>query len=156
MSRFAEIANKVAADIERPKLAPAGIYELRVTNTPSAVAQSYASGSFEKVSFNLTGVNVVDVDDDAALAEAGGAAAIRVNNDFLFSLDPNEEANAAKNEFRLRTFLVDHLGLDGSLTIGQLMSIAKGSTCYGEISHRVDKDDDSILYYNLKKTMPVS
>jgi hypothetical protein len=58
MSRFAEIANKVAAEIERPKMAPPGIYELRVTNTPSPVTQSYASGSFEKVSFNLIGVNV--------------------------------------------------------------------------------------------------
>lgn len=154
MSRFAEIANKVASEVERPVLAPPGVYELRVTNTPAPIMQSFASGEFEKISFSMLGVNVIEVDDQEALTTAGGAGAVRVNHDFL--LDLVDDAAAAKAEYRLKTFLTEHLGLDASLTLGQLVSIAKGATCYGTITHRVDKNDDSVLYYQLNKTMPVT
>jgi hypothetical protein len=154
MSRFSDLASKTAASIERPKMAPPGVYELLVGAKPEPTTiTTRDGGELEKLAVVLNGVGIVDVEDMQALEEAGGPGAVRVTKDFLIG---DDEAAAGRTEYQMRLFFTEHLGLDSTLSMGELWEIAKGARCYAEIGHRQDPNDENLMYYQLKKTMPVS
>lgn len=159
MARFADIANKKAADVEKPPLPPIGKYVMMCINDPTITERHSDKGDFEIVDFKLQGVTALDDVDLDELAKFGGAKGVVVTHSFVFNTDPEEEANFQRTEYNLKQFLVETLqagGLDMSLT--QLLGNAKGKQLEAEIGHRPDgrpgREND--IYPDIKKVMPIS
>jgi len=149
MGRFSQIAEKKMDEIEKPPLAPVGLYTVEVINDAEPVERPSASGNFEIVDFMLRGVEAVDVDPEE-LEAFGPVKNMVASKSFIFNED-DETANA-RTEYNMKLFLTQHLGLSEDLSIAEAISEAKGAQCVAQISHRPDKNSDDI-YLNVKKTM---
>lgn len=158
MARFADIANKKAASVEKPPLPPIGKYVMMCVNDPTIVERASDKGTFEIVDFKLQGVTALDDVDIAELTKFGGAKGVIVTHSFVFNTDPEEEANFQRTEYNLTRFLVDTLqaGSD-EMSITQLLGNAKGKQLEAEIGHRPDgrpgREND--IYPDVKKVMPI-
>lgn len=153
MPNFNEVLAKSAESIERPPLPPKGTYVLAVAGQPKPPRESK---QWEVLDIQMRGVRpdaaAGDVDMDAYKAY-GDAKNILVRKSFMF--DTTDEASFANTQFQLKEFLTKHLGLDGSLSIKELLALAVGKQCLGVIDFRPDDNDPERVYVDLKRTAPI-
>jgi hypothetical protein len=149
MPSFSDVLSKAAETIERPPLPPKGTYVFVVNGQPKTQERK----EYEIPEFQLKGVRPTEDVDTDELKAYGSPANIIVRKSFLFNT--TDEAAFKRAEFNLREFLVKHLGMDGSLTIKELMTMANGKQCLGTIDYRPDQNDPEVMYADLRKTAPI-
>lgn len=149
MPSFSDILNKTAESIERPPLPPKGTYVFVVNGQPKDNKRK----EYEVLDFSLKGVRPTEDVDSDDLKAYGSPANIIVRKSFLFNTE--DEAAFKRTEFNLREFLMTHLGMDGSLSLKELITMANGKQCLGVIDYRPDQENPEVMYVDLKRTAPV-
>lgn len=144
MANFADVLNRPAAAVEKPKPYPIGTY-LCIVDGPaeiSKVGKKQTDAAIFKLKILAPGADV----DPAAVAEAGGVAGKQLRITYWLTEDAL---------YRLKQFLVDHLGLaEGSKTLGELLAEAPGCQVYANVGHRPSEDGQT-LYADVKSTAKV-
>lgn len=150
MPNFSDILSRAAETIERPPLAPKGTYVFVVTGQPKKQERK----EFEVLDFPLRGVAPSDDVDSDDFKEYGGKADnIVVRKSFLFNT--TDQAAFDQTLFNMKNFLVEHLGLDPSLSIKELINASVNKKCLGVLDYRADNTNPEIMYHNLGKTAPL-
>jgi len=149
------IMDRAAESVERPPLAPLGDYVFQVTALPETRELTSPKGSWDVLEFPLQGVRPTDDVDPDLFKAYGEARNIRVRKSFLFTKDQSDKAAIEQTTFNLKTFLVDHLGGDPSLTIKELINSAVNKQCIGTLRYRAG-DDPTVQYHDLGKTAPLA
>ena len=150
---FADIANKKLADIERPPLAPPGMYRWQIVKIPTS--ENVANDAYTNVTFTCKAVEAYDSVDADDLAAFGGIK--NVASQFRFLFDNNDATKFDQTLFRLRTFLEKHLAIDGAekMSLNEAMNAAVNQQFDGNFFHRPDKNDKELFYGEIQKTAPV-
>lgn len=151
---FDEIMDTVAESVERPPLAPLGDYVFNIPQIPVRGAVDSEKGSWDTIEFQVVGVRPTDTVDPDLFKAYGDAKNIRTRLSFMF--DKNDDAAAKGTEFRLKTFLVDHLGLDSKLTLKELLNASVNHQFIGSVNYRADRNDPNTQYHNITKTAPLA
>lgn len=154
MNNFDEILDKTLENVERPPLAPLGEYVFMVTKVPEIRDLESPKGSWKVVEFQCVGVRPTESVDPDLFRAYGEAKNIRVRNSFMF--DKNDDAAAATTEFRLKTFLQDHLGIDSALSMKEAMNASVNKQFIGTLNYRADANDANVQYHNLAKSAPLA
>jgi hypothetical protein len=152
MSRFADALNRAAETIKRPPPLPVGTYNFRVTKTPDpATSIDTKVGKMEKLTVNVAVVEAIEVDDDE-IAEFGDVANQPSRLDFLFSEVDENAFERTLNRFKM---FCEHCGIDvKSGTMGSWMQELANAQFGGEVGHRIDPQDDTNVYAEIKRTSP--
>jgi hypothetical protein len=135
MSAFSDVLKKKPSNIEPPKPLPAGVYAAVVDGPFQEIESKEKKTPGAQFAFKLIQpINVADMD---MLAKAGGCTGKVVKHTFYVT-----EAS----EFRLKKFLVDHLGIDpgegsNEKDIGQMLSEAPGRQLAVTIKNEVRTSD---------------
>ncbi len=150
---FAEIANKKMDEIERPPLAPVGMYRFQVTKVPTV--EDISNGAYTQVSFPVKAVEAYESVDEDDLKKFGGFKNVISSVRFLF--DNNDATKAAQTQFRLKNFIEMHLAVEGAekMTLLEAMNASVNAQCDGELGWRPDKNDPEVKYAEIKKTSPI-
>lgn len=144
---FQSILDTPVEQIERPKPLPAGTYMCVVGGQPRFDKSARKQTDFVEFTLNVAqpGPDV----DQAALAEAGGAAGKTLRVTFYLT----QEA-----AYRLKEFL-GHLGLDdGTKTLREQIAMAPGRQVYANVVHQVvtnDQTGETAIYANVSKTAAI-
>jgi len=143
---FQDILNTTASDIKPPKALPVGEYISVVDGQPEitklGVKQTNA------VIFSLKPMQAAEsVNKDQLIAALDGRALQDKKIRHTIFVTP-------ESKYRIKQFLVDHLGLDGDQPIGQLIPQAMGRQVVVTIGHRA-ADDGSTIYQEVKSTAHV-
>ncbi len=150
MPNFADILNKKADDIEKPPLPPQGTYRFEITKVPEF--KEVGGGDWDMLIFQCKAVEAmdnVDVDD-----YKGDIANIRLSKTFLFNR--NDEAEFAKTEYSVRTFLENHLGvLTGDTSMGEALNESKGAQFLGDVKWRADNRSEGEFQAEIGRTAPI-
>ncbi len=156
MSIFEKILNTKIEDTPPVPLPPVGTYVFQVTESP----KENVRGNYTFVSFQCQGVSVLGESvDPEELVKFGGAKNVRLRKEFLF---PNEgtpdydETKIIETQNQLKRFVREHLGITASEApaFKEAFAISRGRYFGGEVTHRQDKNDTSVFYGQLGKTMP--
>lgn len=141
--------------IERPPLPPVGHYVWEVSKP--AVFGDMADGKFDTLDFPCKAVEATaDVDSDE-LKKFGGLKMVAQRVRFMFNNGDTEEdqANAARSQFNLKTFLTNHLGIAGDgITLKEAIDMAQGRQFVAPIQYRPDKNNPEVVYAELGRTAP--
>lgn len=155
MPNFDDILDKTMDSVERPPLAPLGEYVFQVTKLPEPMRDlDSPKGSWKVLEFPMQAVRPTESVDPDLFAVYGEAKNIRVRNSFMF--DKNDEAASAQTEFRLKTFLQDHLGLPASMTLKEAINASVNKQCIGTLRYRADGNNAEVQYHDLGKTAPLA
>lgn len=157
MGNFAEALNVKAADVPRPPTSPTGHYVWQVAKYVMGQMES-PKGKWDTLDFNAKAISAKDDVNQNDLAAAGGLNSTAGRVRFMFDKgeDPESVAKFQKSQWRLTRFLVDHCGLDESLSLRELIDRSKGAQFLGNIKHRQDENDPNIVYAEIDRTAPVN
>lgn len=134
MPNFAEILDKPATEIERPKPLPTGTYTWLVRGLPRYDKSSKKGTPFAEFVLECLGP-YYDV-DEAALEEAGGYAGKTLRTTYYLT----EEA-----AYRAKDFAVD-CGVDiEGLTLGQMLEACNGCQVVADVRHQASEDGERIF-----------
>ena len=155
---FNDISKMKVSEIERSPLIPVGTYEAVVSKIPSV--GSIANGAFEALDFNMKLVRAHDdVDKDDLKAYGGLGPMASVRRRFLFNTGdaPEDKANFERTLFQVKTFLKDHLKVEGDsdAALNEMMNNAVNHRCNVFIRWRADKNDKEIMYAEIGSTGPI-
>lgn len=149
-TNFAEIANKKIEDVERPPLLPVGTYTWSVIKVPAITTTQ--DEAWDIVEFQ---VRAVGHEDDVDPNDFPGQI-VGQQQRLAFMFNRNDEAEFAKSEFRLRTFLETHLGVaQPNDTISQALNSSVNAQFLGVIGHKQDKNDAELFHANITRTAPI-
>lgn len=155
---FADILNRKAEEIQKPKNLPAGHYIASVKALPSS--DMIAQGKFSKLSFQLVIQQACeDIDTDEIAAFGAPIQGQLIKKDFLFTTDPAEERSFQLSENQLKAFLQNlDIGFTetSSMTLGEALNASVGAFIKVEISHRADKNDPTNLFTDVGRTAPAN
>ena len=130
MSLFEKILATKIEETPAVPLPPVGTYVLQVSEPPRINDRA----NFTVVSFPVVGV--------AVMAE---------------SVDPDDfdETKAIEAQNQLQRFLREHLKITESEgeSFKEALAVSRGRYFAGELSHRQDKNDSSVFYAQISKTM---
>lgn len=146
---FNSILGETVESVERPPLAPLGMYVFAVMSVP----KDRENDDYEFVDIPCRGVRPHNVEDMDALKNYGEPKNIIVRKSFLFP--KGDEAGFKQAKFQLENFLFNHLGLPMGSTIKEALSAAVGKQFLGELGYRPDKSDAGVMYHDLKKSAPL-
>lgn len=154
MVNFTDALKTKAGDIERPPIVPVGTYVSSVSKVPTI--ETIGDGKWDTLDFQLLLQVPQDDVDPEALKEYGGLSkASVIRHRFMF----NKEDEAAFNRtlFNLKRFLLDHLKVEGNenTSLSELIDASVGHQCLTFIGWRPDKNDQEVIYAEIKKTAPV-
>lgn len=152
MVNFADALNTKLEDIERPPLLPAGTYVWRITKSEQGEVTGKDGTEYATLNFFCSCVAPQAVDEEA-LAEFGNPVGAPNRVSFMFNT-----ADAAKfknTEYRLRTFLGDHLGVDMTMTLKEAIAAATNQQFLGEIKWEPSRNNPDETYANISRTAPV-
>ena len=149
---FSDALDTTVGEIERPPLPPLGTYRFLVSKHPEI---NQDNPDYDIVNFQMKGVAAMDDVDEDELKEYGQVGGISVRLSFLF--DKNDTAKFKQTEYRLRTFLVDHLQIEGAeaVSLKEALAGSVNCQCLGVLSYRADKRDPEVQYAEIRKTAPV-
>lgn len=142
MSTLEEILSKQAKDIEAPKPYPVGTYVCLVDGVPTL--EKVGKNQTDAFIFNTKIVQPIEV-DQTAMAEFGAIAGKPLRQTFFVTEDAI---------YRLKTFLVDSLGIDDTLSIKAMIPQAMGKQFIATVGHRASEDGTRI-YSEVKGTAHV-
>lgn len=157
MPDFRSSLSKPLESIERPPLAPAGVYRFKITKPAVFGEVNSANGNWDTVTFLLQAQEAIDVADVDALNAFGPVRNVNLSQRFMFPKgdSPEDKINYVRTENRLRSFLERHLGLSASLSMAEALDQAVGQECLGTVGYRQDRDDPEVMYAELKQTAPL-
>lgn len=150
--RFSDALDKKLDEFERPKILPEGYYHWTIVKSDVSEIRTKDGRVLDSVSFLCRAAHAVDVIDEDALAEFGDVSSGLSNKQFMIpdgEEQPNEYAGAM---FRLRQFL-ETCGADPDVELGEQMATSADLEFIGELAHRPDKNDPSIVYTEIKRTL---
>lgn len=153
MARFADALNRDMETIKRPPPLPLGNYRWRVAKMPEA-PREIEGKPYEILTINVQAVEALDDVDPDELKAFGKVAGTPARVDFIFNTDPDEEQKFEGTLNRLKEFL-EKCGIDASGELKQALSQCPNAQFIGEVAHRVDPNDDSIIYAEIKRTAAV-
>lgn len=145
MSSLTDVLNKRARDIDAPKALPPGTY-LGIVDGNFTEVQSQEKRT-PGAQFMIRLLQPINVSDDKALAEAGGCVGKTVRHTLYVT---------ENSEFFLKSFLVDHLGIDeGDKTIAELLSEAPGKQVGVVLRNTLSKGTEPRLIHIVEGTVKV-
>lgn len=151
MANFADILDKPATEIDRPKPLPVGTYTWAIQGLPRHDKSKEKQTPFVEFTCKCTGAGE-DVDEEALnewAAKSDGT--MRALTDFSTKLTYYITPDSV---YRLQEFL-QHLGLDGEgKSTRQLLDETPNCQFTGTIKHTASKDGESI-FANIDKIAPV-
>jgi hypothetical protein len=131
LTNFADILNKPADQIEKPKPTPTGTYLTIIAGPP----EQKTVNEKPVISFKHKVIQAQDDVDQAALAEAGGVGKVMPNDFFLMTNDGNV------NDWPILQFLENTLGIEKTgKSLAQMLAEAPGKQCYVTIKHEIYTD----------------
>lgn len=135
MANFEEILNRPSADIKPPEAYPVGTYHCLVDGPPTPGKSSQKQTDFLQFKFKILSP-MQDV--DAAKAAEMQIVGKTISNDYYIT------DGAA---WRLKEFLVDHLGLDeGDKSLRELVSGAPGQQVLVKLRHELSQDGKRVFH----------
>lgn len=147
---FAEALAHGKDEIERPKNPPVGTYTFQITSIP----KFRSTDDYDMVDFPCQAVAASDEIDPQELEEAGGFSATR--NRFTFMFDKNDERRFQETEFRLKTFLTDHVQCwDSGMSLKEALNASVNQRFNGATRLRPNQDNPDIQYFEITRTAPV-
>lgn len=150
---FADIAKKKIEDVERPPLPPVGPYRWQILKVPSITTTK--DGSFDIVEFQVRAIEALDGVDPEQLSAYGEVK--NITNRVAFLFDKNDATKFAQTEWRLRTFLAEHVKCaDPTDDLTVALNKSMSQQFIGEITWAKDKNNDEIFHANIGKTAPLS
>lgn len=152
--RFTDALDRKAEEIKRPPNLPTGHYTFAVKAVPEIedFESARTGDTFDRVQFQMSCIEPQDDVDADELSDFGNVAGQTLRKTFLFNTTEGKEAEFARSEFNLKRFLVDHLALDESMTMEELLNAAVGAQCIAEVTHRPDPNDPEVVYAELGRT----
>ena len=146
------------SDIERPPNIPVGTYTAVVTKVPSV--ETIANGAYEVLDFQmklLSPHDDVDQDDLKTYGGLGPMATIRRRFMFNTGDTPEDKANFERTLFQVKTFLKDHLLVEGNAdaALNEVLNASVAHQCNVFIRWRPDKNDKEIMYAEIASSGPV-
>lgn len=151
MLNFADIAKKKIADVEKPALPPQGDYRWAVTKIPEITSLQNEKGNWDIVTFTARALEAVTADLTDYKGDVTG-----IIQQIKFFFDKTDEAAFEKTQWRLRTFLEQHLKCateDMSITEGLNASV--NCQFLAPIIWNPDKNDKSTFFANIGNTAPL-
>lgn len=151
---FADALNVIVADIERPPLAPAGHYRWKITKSVLGAA----GPNWDTLSFQAQAIAAEEDVDPVKLQAFGGLNSVRNRVQFMFSKGDDDEARAVNERtlWRVKQFLTEHCGIDGSGPLKQVINRAGNAEFLGNIRHRQDKENAETFYAEIDRTAPIT
>lgn len=153
MGKFSETLDRKAEEIQRPPLLPIGNYIGKCIKPFSVVDMEFTRDGekvqAERIEFQCAIVAAEEVDEDD-LAEYGNVANVPFRVDFL--RDVEENANQARTDFQIRSFLEAAGALEDGMSLEEGLANIVGCEFGVEISHRPDKNNPDVFYLNVAKT----
>lgn len=143
---FQDILNTPASDIKPPKALPVGDYICIVDGQPEIT--KLGQKQTNAVIFSLKPMQAKESVNKDLLVEALDGKALpdkKIRHTIFVTPD---------SKYRIKQFLVDHLGLDAATPIGQLIPQSMGRQVVVNIGHRA-ADDGSTIYQEVKATAHV-
>jgi hypothetical protein len=137
---FQSLLDTPAGTVEAPKPLPPGLYTFTVT--AKELGESSKSKT-PQVTFMCKPVSADAVDDDELEAFGGIEAAMQKTSRVTYYITPDAL-------YRLTEFCSNYLGIDSSLTVGEQIDNAVGCSFVGSITQRLDPNDSSKVYTDLK------
>jgi hypothetical protein len=147
---FAEALSAPISDIVRPPSPPAGSYTFQITKIPKIGELKGKETEFDIIDFPCQAVIASDEVDADELA-AFGLKNVQTNLRFMF--DRSDDTKRSQSEFRLKTFLEDHCGLQGK-SLKELLNNALNARFLGATRLRPDPMNPDIQYFEIAKTAP--
>lgn len=147
---FQDALNQQVDSIERPPLAPLGVYDWVISKVPAQVER----GDYDIIEFPLQAVAPVDVEDTDGLALYGPLKKLQVRKSFLF--DKNDEVAAKQELAKLRNFLEHHVKVEAGVPLKQALNSSVNQHIYGTLKYRTDKNDSNVQYHDIGATAPVA
>lgn len=154
MPRFSEALQREAESIKRPPPIPAGNYIFRVTKQPDPPTEITAKtgDKFERYTIPCAVVSAVEVDEDE-LASFGDVKNQPNRVTFMFS---NTDDNAFEGTLNRMKMFCTHCGVNTeSGTAGAWLAELPNAQFMGEVTHRMDPNDNETVYAEIKRTAPV-
>jgi hypothetical protein len=152
--RFTDALDRKAEEIQRPPNLPMGHYTFAVKAVPEIedFESAKTGDTFDRVQFQMACIEAQDDVDEDELTAFGNVSGQTLRKTFLFNTTEGKESEFARSEYNLKRFLVDHLGLDESMTMEELLNAAVNAQCIAEVTHRPDPSDPEIVYAELGRT----
>lgn len=150
---FTTALTQTADEIKRPAAMPTGHYNWQVSgpHEQEEFESRNTGDTFIRIRIPMTCIGPVDVDEDE-LAEFGNVNGQKLFKSFLFNTNPDKKNEMERSLYNLKRFLVDHLGMDESASIEELLANMQGESCIGEVTHRPDQNDPEVVYAELGRT----
>ena len=150
MARFADALDRNMEDIKRPPPLPIGNYRFRVTKMPEP-PREIEGKPYEILSIPVAVVEALDDVDPDELREFGAVANTGTRLDFIFNTDPEEAAKFEGTLNRLKEF-IERCGVSAEGSLKEALSHIVNAQFIGEIGHRPDPNDDSVIYHEIRRT----
>lgn len=145
----------VKADaVEKPPLPPIGHYIFQIKKIPESKESD--SSPWASMNFQCQAVGVYEDADDVdadELKKFGGTKNVFSRYSFMFN--DEDETQQARSLHAMKTFLVEHLGLDGSKSLKELLNESVNKRFVGKLRHRPDKNKPEDVYAEIEKTAPI-
>lgn len=157
MARFADALDRTAETIKRPPPPPLGHYVLQVTKVPSPPEEmNSAKFTGSKLTIPLAILSATDDVDEDELAEFGNISGVPLRLEFIFNEAPGEEQKFEATLNRLKEFC-ERCGVDVSegTTVMQWLAELAGCQFIGQVKHKADQNDPTILYPEIGATTAV-
>lgn len=152
--RFADVLDRKAEEIKRPKPLPAGHYILAVAAHPET--GEISDGKFDTLTFQMTVVQALNDVDPDELEAFGNIVGQRVRKQFLFNTDPAEEVAFTRSLNNVKAFLQHcEIGFTDDMQVNEGLAACVGAQVKGEVIHRADKNDPEVIYTEVGRTAPV-
>jgi len=151
---FQDALEMKASDVEKPPLPPLGTYRFQVSSPPTF--KTTDNGEYEIINFPVTAEEAMDDVNDAELKEFGDVSGVRNRVSFICPTDEEKKADQENTLYRLKTFLVEHCGMDEKKSLKQLIDEAHGAVFLGTIAHRPNKNNPEEMFAEIRGTAPIS
>ena len=143
MNSFADILKTKGTTVEAPKPIPVGSYQAVIDTNPSIDPEKGI------VDFSVKLLMAKDDVDSQSLSDYGpiNGATIRMTRWFV----AKEPADQPRTDYGNKRFFVDTLGIDESLSFGEMIAQAPGRQLIVTIKHAPSKDGTQ-MYANIGQT----
>lgn len=140
MSDFRSLLDAEVTEVDRPKPLPAGNY---VYNVGEYELKKSAKKGTDFVSITLTPVSAQEDVDAAELAACLGEKSLSdkpTKVDFYLTPDA---------VWRLDEFLIERLGIEGTMSRSARLEQMAGKQVVGQVSHVPSQRDENVVYANI-------
>lgn len=153
MLSFSDILDLPGTSITPPKPYPVGTYVCIIDGVASF--NQVGEKKTDAIDFNAKILQPhTDVDPQQLAEVEGGMAGKTIKLRFFISKEDEDKQKGSLN--RLKTFLVNHLGIDESLPLKQMIASAPGRQVYVLVKHRsVIEGTDVKVYTDVAGTAKI-